>query len=145
LIFIHMAVMQGSGQELAKRIGMAWDHRKGATKWGVLPTPVTLTDAAKESPIFERFPAKFDLAEEFYWHLRGDPAGVTTLMTAPAGPAIANKPLSFSSTVPCPFLGSGCWQQRTYDDFLPSRVRTVVPTMCQAMQSGLDFFGYDSL
>ncbi len=54
---------------------------------------MTLTDAAKESPIFERFPESFDLADEFYWRLKGDPAGVTTLVTAPAGPAIANKPL----------------------------------------------------
>jgi len=93
LVFIHLSVMHGSGEELSKRIGMAWDHRNGATKWGVLPTPVTLTDAAKESPIFEGFPAKFDLAEEFYWQLRGDPAGITALVTSPAGPAIANKPL----------------------------------------------------
>jgi type 1 glutamine amidotransferase len=94
LIFIHMALMEGSGRELSKRIGMAWDPRNGATKWGVLPTPVTLTDAAKESPIFKGFPAKFDLAEEFYWQLRGDPAGITALVTSPAGPAIANKPLN---------------------------------------------------
>ena len=93
LIIIHMALMQGSGEELSKRIGMAWDKRKGATKWGILPTPVTLTDAASESPIFERFPAKFDLADEFYWQLRGDPAGITPLVTSPAGEAIANKPL----------------------------------------------------
>jgi len=72
---------------------MAWAHRKSATKWGVLSTPATLTDAARKSPIFEGFGAKFDLAEEFYWNLRGDPAGITTLMTSPAGPAIANKPL----------------------------------------------------
>ncbi|MBC8217968.1 MAG: ThuA domain-containing protein [Planctomycetes bacterium] len=93
LIFIHMALMQGSGEELAGCIGKAWDHRNGATKWGVLPTPVTLTDAALQSPIFKGFPKKFDLADEFYWGLRGDPAGITALMTSPAGPAIANKPL----------------------------------------------------
>jgi len=34
-----------------------------------------------------------DRAEEFYWQLRGDPAGITPLVTSPAGPAIANKPL----------------------------------------------------
>ena len=28
LIFIHMALMQGSGEELSKRIGMAWDLKK---------------------------------------------------------------------------------------------------------------------
>lgn len=94
LIFIHMALMQGSGEELAKRIGMAWDHRNGATKWGVLPTPVTLTDTVLESPIFKGFPKQFDLADEFYWHLRGEAAGITTLVTSPAGPTIANKALA---------------------------------------------------
>ena len=93
LIVIHMALMQGSGEDLSKCIGLAWDKRKGATKWGVLPTPVTLTDAARASPIFKGFPATFHLAEEFYWQLRGDPAGITPLVTSPAGPAIANKPL----------------------------------------------------
>jgi len=93
LIFIHMALMQGSGEELSKRIGLAWDRRQDGTKWGILPTPVALTDAAAKSPIFERFPAKFDLADEFYWDLKGDPAGVTALVSSPAGPAIANKAL----------------------------------------------------
>ncbi len=93
LVFIHLAVMQGSGEQLARRIGLAWDHRNGATKWSVLPTPVTLTEAGRNSPIFRGFPGKFDLADEFYWNLRGDPSAVTVLATAPAGPAIANKPL----------------------------------------------------
>jgi type 1 glutamine amidotransferase len=93
LIFIHMALMQGSGEELSQRIGLAWDLKRDGTKWGVLPTPVTLTEAARQSPIFERFPDKFDLADEFYWELRGDPSKITPLVTAPAGPAIANKPL----------------------------------------------------
>ncbi|MBL7133095.1 MAG: ThuA domain-containing protein [Phycisphaerae bacterium] len=93
LIFIHLSVMQGSGQELAKRIGLAWDHRKGATKWGMLPTPATITEAGKKSPILKGFGAKFDLADELYWNLRGDPKGINVLMTSPAGPAIANKPL----------------------------------------------------
>jgi hypothetical protein len=88
-----MALMQGSGDEWSKRIGMAWDRRRDGTKWGILPTPVTLTDAAKESPIFERFPKTFDFADEFYWQLKESPASVTTLVTAPAGPAIANRPL----------------------------------------------------
>ncbi len=93
LIVIHMALMQGAGDEWSKRIGLAWDRRKDGTAWGVLPTPVTLTEAGRTSPLFERFPATFDLADELYWRLKGDPAGVTPLVTAPAGPAIANKPL----------------------------------------------------
>ena len=79
---------------MSKRIGLAWDLRRGATKWGVLPTPVTLTDRASKSPIFEGFPVTFHLADEFYWRLRGDTTGITTLVTSPAGPAIANRPLS---------------------------------------------------
>ena len=94
LIFVHMSLSQGSGEELSKRIGLACDYVSGTTKWGVLPAPVTLTDAASKHPIFERFPPKFDLADELYWHLRGDPNGITTLVTSPAGPAIANKPVS---------------------------------------------------
>jgi type 1 glutamine amidotransferase len=94
LIVIHMALMQGSGEEWSKRIGLAWDLKRDGTKWVVLPRPVALTAAAKRSPIFERFPEKSDLADEFYWELRGDPARVTPLVTAPAGPAIANKPRS---------------------------------------------------
>jgi type 1 glutamine amidotransferase len=93
LIVIHMALMQGAGEEWSKRIGLAWDLKRDGTKWGVLPTPVTLTEAAKKSPIFERFPDKFDLADEFYWELRGDMAKITPLVISPAGSAIANKPL----------------------------------------------------
>jgi len=94
LIFIHMALMQGSGEELSKRTGLAWDRRADGTKWGILPMPVTLTGAAAKSPIFERFPATFEFADEFYWDLKGNPADVTTLVSSPAGPAIANKALS---------------------------------------------------
>ena len=38
----------------------------------------------------KRFPEKFDLADEFYWELRGDTAKITPLVTSPAGSAIAN-------------------------------------------------------
>lgn len=97
LVFIHFAVFEGTGVELAKRIGLAWGYGDRAnnvrgTAWGVLPMPVTLTAAAAKSPIFERFPKKFDLMEEFYWHLTGDPTSITTLVTVPAGPKIADKP-----------------------------------------------------
>lgn len=91
LMFIHQALARDIGSELSQRIGL---EQGGSWAWGVLPTPVTLTDAARKSPIFQGFPEKFDLSDEFYWNLRGDPAGVTPLVTAPAGPAIASKPLS---------------------------------------------------
>lgn len=70
-----------------------WKRGDQGTQWGVLPTPVTLTNAALESPIFKGFPKTFALSDEFYWQLRGDPTGITPLLTAPAGPSIASKPL----------------------------------------------------
>ena len=89
LIFLHFAVAEykGGGQELAKRIGYSY----GGT-WGVLPSPVSLTAAASDHPIFRGFPAKIDFMEEFYWNLVGDPSTTTPLVTSPAGPKIANKP-----------------------------------------------------
>lgn len=93
LVFIHFAVMEGSGEELSKHIGLAW-AQNGVTKWGVLPTPVSLTAAGSDSSILKGFPAKFDLVDEFYWNLRGEPASVTALVTSPAGPTIANRPSS---------------------------------------------------
>ncbi len=32
LIVIHMALMQGSGEEWSKRIGLAWDLKRDGTK-----------------------------------------------------------------------------------------------------------------
>ena len=97
LIFLHFAVYEGTGVELAKRIGLAWSHLSPnsdirETAWGVLPSPVSLTAAASDHPIFRGFPAKFDMMEEFYWHLVGDPTTITPLVTTPAGPKIENKP-----------------------------------------------------
>lgn len=93
LIVIHMALMQGSGEEWSRRIGMAWDRKNNGTKWGVLPSPVTLTETATKSPIFQRFPDSFHLADEFYWELRPGSVKITPLVTSSAGEAIANKPL----------------------------------------------------
>ncbi len=89
LIFLHLALLEGAGQELAKRIGLSYgvrDMGHGRTKWGVLPTPVRLTEAGKESPILEGFSADFDLVEELYWNLNGDPKRIITMMTSQAGP-----------------------------------------------------------
>ena len=94
LVFLHFSVFEGTGVELAKRIGLAWGRQNpgaSTTAWGVLPSPVSLTTAASDHPIFERFPAKIDFMEEFYWQLVGDPASITVLVTTPAGPKIENK------------------------------------------------------
>ena len=92
LIFFHLALLQASGEELAKRIGLAFGTGSapdGPTKYGVLPSPVSLTPAAADSPIFERFPSDLELVDELYWNLTGDPKEVTTLVTSPAGPEFA--------------------------------------------------------
>lgn len=92
LVFLHLALLQASGEELAKRIGLAFGTRRaanGPTKYGVLPTPVSLSAAAADSPIFERFPPELELVDELYWNLTGDPEQVTTLVTSPAGPEFA--------------------------------------------------------
>ena len=96
LIFIHMAVQENTGVELAKRIGLAWSHTAPGndlkeTAWGPLPSPVSLTAAALTHPIFKGFPPTIEFNEETYWHLIGDPADVTPLVTTPAGPTIENK------------------------------------------------------
>jgi hypothetical protein len=96
MIFIHMAVQENSGEELAKRIGLAWSQKSDGspfkeTAWGPLPHSASLTEAASTHPIFERYPSKVTFNEETYWHMRGDLSSVTTLMTTPAGPTIENK------------------------------------------------------
>jgi hypothetical protein len=96
MMFFHMALQENSGIELAKRIGLAWQQPpKGSggqvTAWGPLPPSASLTPEGLNHTIFERFPPRVTFHEETYWHLTGDPADVTTLMTTPAGPTIANK------------------------------------------------------
>ena len=85
LVFLHLALLQGSGGELAKRIGLEYgtgDSPNGPTKWGPMPTPVTVTATGAESPLLERFPPGFDLVEELYWNLEGDASSVSTLVTS---------------------------------------------------------------
>ncbi|MEE8397806.1 MAG: ThuA domain-containing protein [Desulfobacterales bacterium] len=94
LIFLHLALLQASGEELAKRIGLAFgtgSAPNGPTKFGVLPSPVALTAAAADNPIFEGFPPDLELVDELYWNLTGDPEKVTTLVTSPAGPEFATS------------------------------------------------------
>ena len=88
LIFLHFALAEGSGVELAKRVGQSMIR---TSKWGIMYSPVSLTAAAANSPIFEGFPAQFELPEEHYWALSGDVTAITPLVTSPAGPAIENK------------------------------------------------------
>ncbi|MCH7908044.1 MAG: ThuA domain-containing protein [Candidatus Hydrogenedentes bacterium] len=92
LMFFHLAILEGSGFELAKRIGLAYgttQEGNGPTSWGPL-APVSLTDAGKKSSFFEGFPDTFDLVDEHYWNLAGDASKVTTYLTAPGGPTNAS-------------------------------------------------------
>ena len=94
LMFFHLAILQGAGSELAARIGLAYasgDSPNGPTRWGPLPTPVHLTKAGLSSEILEGFGPTVDLVDEHYWNLHGDADGVTTLMTAPGGPALGSE------------------------------------------------------
>jgi len=89
LMFLHLALLQGSGEALAERIGLAFggpNAPHGVTKWGAMPTPVSLTSPGMESPILAGFPPAMDLVDELYWNLTGDPEGITALVTSPGGP-----------------------------------------------------------
>lgn len=89
LIFLHLALLQGSGAALTKHIGLAYGTQSapnGPTQWGVLPTPVKLTAAGAHSPLFKGFPSTIHFADEHYWNLTGETDSITTMMTAPGGP-----------------------------------------------------------
>lgn len=90
LIFLHLALLQFPGDALEECIGLSYGTQtspNGPSGWGVLPTPVKLTKAARESPLFEGFPREIDLVDEHYWNLSGDPNTITTMVTSPAGPS----------------------------------------------------------
>jgi hypothetical protein len=92
LVFLHMALQEGTGVELSKRIGLAWGHRDPSipnTHAGVLAWPVTVTSAGSASPILKGLPDKFKFEDELYWPLVGDSAKVSTLATSPAIPSTA--------------------------------------------------------
>ena len=94
MMFFHLAILEGSGDELAKRIGLAYGNENspnGATLWGPSPNPVTLTDAGSRSAIFKRFPKEFDFVDELYWNLNGNPDSVFTLMTSQGGPTLGSE------------------------------------------------------
>jgi type 1 glutamine amidotransferase len=93
MMFFHLAILEGSGDELAKRIGFAFGHGgapNGSTLWGPSPGPVTLTDAGSRLPILRRFPKELEFADELYWNLHGDQDSVTTLLTSQGGPTNAS-------------------------------------------------------
>jgi hypothetical protein len=91
LMFLHLGLLEASdaGDGLAKRIGLSYgigNSANGSSKWGVLPTPLQLSEAGTKSPILEGFPRDVDLVDELYWNLNGDAKDVTTIMTSQAGP-----------------------------------------------------------
>ncbi|MDP7639158.1 MAG: ThuA domain-containing protein [Candidatus Hydrogenedentes bacterium] len=94
LVFLHMALQQGTGVELAKRIGLAWGHKDPSipnTTAGVLDWPVTLTSAGRDSPILKDFPDEFKFTDELYWPLAGDQAKTAIMGTSPAAPSTAGQ------------------------------------------------------
>ena len=75
LAFFHLALLEGTGTELARRIGLAYgttDVGKGTTQWGVLPTPVARSKSASDSAILAGFGEAIHLVDEHYWNLVGD-------------------------------------------------------------------------
>ncbi len=89
LIFIHESVIQRPGDELAKRIGLAWgtpEAPRGQSKWGNMPSPVNVTSKGRRHPILRGFPAKIDFVEELYWNLTGDQSKIDVLVTSQGGP-----------------------------------------------------------
>lgn len=84
LIFLHLALMEGTGVELAKRIGLAYKMNNDGepnTLSGAVVT-MNVTEEGKESDIFKGFPAHFDLHDELYWPLLGDESEIGILLTA---------------------------------------------------------------
>ena len=86
LIFIHFSIYEGTGVELAKRIGLAWSKDNPDQETTVSGAVVTMTVTSKglESPILENFPRQFDLHDELYWPLVGDQSKINILLTAEA-------------------------------------------------------------
>ena len=94
LIFLHMALQEGTGAEMSKRIGLAMGQRDPAiptTTAGVLDWPVTVTPAGRASPIFEGLPEKIKFVDELYWPLYGHSNNVTIMATSPAAPSTAGQ------------------------------------------------------
>ena len=52
------------GKKLAECLGMAWDE--GRSQWGAIFDDITIDN---QHPIFEGFPDKLWIADEFYWDL----------------------------------------------------------------------------
>jgi len=87
LIVIH-AAMISSGDDVAKRFGLAWDRK--TTRWGVLPIP-SKVNTEIDHEIFRGFPGSIELVDELYWNLAGDLKEITVLATSQAGPPFALK------------------------------------------------------
>ncbi len=90
LIFVHMALQEGTGTELAKRIGLAWGHQDPSiptTSAGVLHWPVDVTPAGRNSPILKGLPESFEFMDEIYWPLTGDQTKTTIIVTSQAEPS----------------------------------------------------------
>ncbi len=78
LVYLHFAVNgQRAPEELARRIGLAWDDRQARYRHGALDLQFR---ADAEHPITAGFTAA-RFVDESYWNLIGDPARVNVLAT----------------------------------------------------------------
>jgi hypothetical protein len=84
LVFIHFSVFEGTGVELAKRIGLAWskENPEEQTTLSSFVTTMTVTPDGHKSDILKNFPKQFELHDELYWPLVGDQSEITVLATA---------------------------------------------------------------
>jgi len=84
LVFIHFSVFEGTGVELAKRIGLGWSKEdpNHQTTLSSFVTTMTVTPDGHESEILKNFPKTFELHDELYWPLVGDQNEITILATA---------------------------------------------------------------
>ncbi|MGF1579043.1 MAG: amidohydrolase family protein [Gemmataceae bacterium] len=86
LVAIHETMIQrpkSRGQQWAERLGLAWFE--GKSEWGALFTDITVDNTHS---IFENFPKRVSLVDEFYWHLTpATKKGSAILARAPVGPS----------------------------------------------------------
>lgn len=85
IVSLHeTAIMRpnSKGALLSKCLGMAWNE--GTSKWGAI---FDLIDIDNEHPVFEGFPERINIVDEFYWdlYIESDVEVLGTVRTGPEG------------------------------------------------------------
>ena len=89
------------GKKLAECLGMAWDE--GRSQWGAIFDDITIDN---QHPVFEGFPDKLWIVDEFYWDLN-QIDGVRVIGSVRTGPpkqSAARVPASILSAEPSPMF-----------------------------------------